>query len=245
MPLLPPALPFGREAALVLLTLATASYLNMLSARLPPGGKRLVAALPVFAAFLAAPLLYDRATEPASIVIAINFPWLSNMNASKLADAACAPMLPQPKATPARRRHSCFDTVCPRLAALPGAVLGDGAWPAGADTAVGRHLCLPHRRIRDSCRRHLRASGVRPVPPRKASLPSSATPASASALQSSSSKLHVGRVVEQASTRVNVTRPPAVALLPCLQGASAAGAPLQSGPGGPQACAAPGLHLRL
>lgn len=80
MPLLPPALPFGREAALVLLTLATAAYINMLSARLPPGGKRLGAALPVFAAFLAAPLLYDRATEPASIVIAINFPWLSNMN---------------------------------------------------------------------------------------------------------------------------------------------------------------------
>lgn len=35
----------------MLLTLAAAAYINMLSARLPPGGRRLAAALPVLAAF--------------------------------------------------------------------------------------------------------------------------------------------------------------------------------------------------
>ncbi|KAL4439034.1 hypothetical protein ABPG77_006971 [Micractinium sp. CCAP 211/92] len=73
------AFPAAREAVLVLLTLAAAAYMDALGARLPPGGRRLAAALPVLAAFFAAPLLYDRVTEPASTVVAINFPWLSNL----------------------------------------------------------------------------------------------------------------------------------------------------------------------
>lgn len=73
------AAPLGlREVGCVSLVALTAAYLRWLQRRLPPGVRRLAAALPVVAAFLLAPLLFDPWSEPAHVILAINLPWLSN-----------------------------------------------------------------------------------------------------------------------------------------------------------------------
>jgi len=66
-----------RESSLALLALASATYLQLWRS-LPVGWRRLAVAAPVLLAFATAPLLYDRHTEPFSLMLAINFPWLCN-----------------------------------------------------------------------------------------------------------------------------------------------------------------------
>lgn len=112
------------------------------------------------------------------MVVAMNFPWLSNMNASRpglvlLSIRSCKPcrsaLLRTAKAFPAPRfpaRRPPASASCP-----PGALLGDGARPAGADQAAGWHLCLPPRRLGHPSRRHLCKARVRPLPARQARAP--------------------------------------------------------------------------
>lgn len=68
----------GREAALLLLALTATAYLRALR-HLPPGQRRLAAATPILLSMFLVPLLYDPETEPLFILLATNFPWLSNL----------------------------------------------------------------------------------------------------------------------------------------------------------------------
>lgn len=67
-----------RACLLVSLTAASAAWLRWVQRRVPPGPARFIAAAPVMATYLLAPLLFDTATEVAAVVGSINLPWLSN-----------------------------------------------------------------------------------------------------------------------------------------------------------------------
>ncbi len=68
----------ARQGFLVAFTAASASWLRWVQQRVLPGPARFLAAAPVVAACLCAPLLFDPVTETPALIASINLPWLSN-----------------------------------------------------------------------------------------------------------------------------------------------------------------------
>ena len=127
-----------RACFLVALTAASTAWLRWVQRRVPPGPARFIAAAPVMATYLLAPLLFDTATEVAAVVGSINLPWLSNTVVSFGASHAACTALVGVACQTARSRRS---QVRPTLQAQR---MGCGQGPAGATAAAAALLlCLP------------------------------------------------------------------------------------------------------
>ncbi len=234
----------------MLLTLAAAAYMDALGARLPPGGRRLAAALPVLAAFLTAPLLYDRDTEPASTVVAINFPWLSNLTVSQA--ALCSSILSGKPVLPAMRawRPSagralpvcCLLSFRDSLCLVPCQVV---SWAMGRGAlAQTRPLAGTFAFLLAGAAIPADATSARPGCATRAPRPVPSACISSRALRQRPPKLHAEGHDRRISALVTV-RLHAILLIVALQSGAAAGAPFQPLARRLQARAAPGRRLRL